>query len=176
MSAADVIVDGRDAPAPVGPTHNAAKSAGTGNGSEFDRHGRHFATGHLLIGLKSRTVSSGIVTGVGQIAQLGLNLGSIVVLARLLTPQDFGLVAMVTTITGFLRIFNDAGLSTATVQREGITHAQVSNLFWTNVALGTGTTLLLAVSAPIVAWFYREPRLIGVTVALSLTFLSTSLT
>jgi len=55
------------------------------------------------------------------------------VLARLLTPKDFGLFAMVTTVMGYLRVFKDAGLSTATVQREGITHAQVSNLFWINV-------------------------------------------
>ena len=66
------------------------------------------------------------------------------VLARLLVPQDFGLVAMVTTVMGFLRIFQDAGLSTATVQRQEITHAQVSNLFWVNVALGGIITLLVA--------------------------------
>jgi PST family polysaccharide transporter len=96
------------------------------------------------------------------------------VLARLLTPQDFGLVAMVYTFTGFLKIFNDAGLSTATIQREGITHAQVSNLFWTNIALGGGISLLLAALSPAIAWFYREPRLVAVTLALCGTFLLTS--
>lgn len=134
----------------------------------------HFETGHLLTNIKGRTISGGLVTFTAQGVQFILNLVSVMVLARLLTPQDFGLVAMVTTITGFLRIFNDAGLSTATVQREGITHAQVSNLFWTNVALGGAVTLLLAAGSPIVAWFYREPRLLGVTLALSLTFLLTS--
>jgi len=114
------------------------------------------------------------VTVLAQGVLFALNLASVMVLARLLTPQDFGLVAMVTTITSFLRIFNDAGLSTATVQREGITHAQVSNLFWTNVALGGMITLLLAVSAPAIAWFYNEPRLVGVTLALCSTFLLTS--
>jgi O-antigen/teichoic acid export membrane protein len=136
--------------------------------------GRHFATDHLLTNLKGRTVSSGFVTGGAQLAQFGLNLVSIAILARLLTPGDFGLVAMVTTIMGFLRIFNDAGLSTATVQREGITHAQVSNLFWTNVALGGLVSVALAACAPAVAWFYREPRLVGVTLALAITFLLTS--
>jgi PST family polysaccharide transporter len=113
---------------------------------------------------------------VAQGTQFVLNLASTMVLARLLTPQDFGLVAMVATIMGFLRIFNDAGLSTATVQREGITHAQVSNLFWTNVALGGFVSVVLAVSAPAVAWFYREPRLVGVTLALCITFLLTAST
>ena len=135
----------------------------------------HFATDHLLTNLGGRTVSSGFVTALTQGAQITLNLVSIMVLARLLTPHDFGLVAMVTTITGFLWIFNDAGLSTATVQREEITHAQVSNLFWTNVALGGTMSLILAVSARAVAWFYREPQLVGITSALCVTFLLTSL-
>jgi len=129
------------------------------------------ATGHLLTGLKGRTISSGLFTALGQAAQFALNFGSITILARLLTPQDFGLVAMVSTIIGFLRIFNDAGLSTATVQREDITHAQISNLFWTNVALGALVSLILAFSAPAVAWFYQEPRLLTVTLALCVTFL-----
>ena len=98
------------------------------------------------------------------------------VLARLLVPQDFGLVAMVTTVMGFLRIFQDAGLSMATVQRQEITHTQVSNLFWVNIALGGVTTLLVAASAPAIAWFYREPRLVGITLMLSISFLLASST
>ena len=136
----------------------------------------YFATDHLLTGLKERAVSSGVVTMVAQGAQFVLTLASTMVLARLLTPQDFGLVAMVTTVIGFFRIFNDAGLSTATVQREGITHAQVSNLFWTNVMLGVAISLLLAICAPVVARFYHEPRLVSITLALCLTFLFTTST
>lgn len=135
----------------------------------------HFSTEHLLTGLKARTVSNGIVTGLLQAVLLVMNLGSVMVLARLLLPQDFGLLAMVFAVMGFFRVFNEAGLSTATVQKEGITHAQVSNLFWTNVALGGVITLVLACFAPIVAWFYREPRLIAIILALSVTFLLTSL-
>jgi O-antigen/teichoic acid export membrane protein len=136
----------------------------------------HFATGHLLADLKGRIISSGFVTTLAQAALFVLNFGSIVILARILTPQDFGLVAMVTTVTGFLRIFNDAGLSTATVQREGITHAQVSNLFWINVAVGGLMSLIIAVSAPAIAWFYKEPRLVNITLALAGTFILTGTT
>ena len=75
---------------------------------------------------------------------------------------------------GFLWIFQDAGLSTATVQRQEITHAQVSNLFWVNVGVGGVITLLVAASAPAIAWFYREPRLVGITLVLSITFLLAS--
>jgi O-antigen/teichoic acid export membrane protein len=135
---------------------------------------QHFATDHLLANLKQRTISSGLVTAAAQGTQFFLNLGYIMVLARLLAPQEFGLVAMVTTIMGFLRIFQDAGLSTATVQQEEITHAQVSNLFWVNVAVGGLISLLMAASAPLVARFYHESRLIGITLALSVTFLLAS--
>jgi O-antigen/teichoic acid export membrane protein len=138
-----------------------------------DSNDHHFGTQHLLADLKARTVSSSLITMVSQGIQFALNLTSIAVLARLLSPQDFGLVAMVTTIMGFLRVFKDAGLSTATVQREGITHAQVSNLFWINVALSGAVSLLVAASAPLIAWFYREPRLVPITLALSITFILT---
>jgi O-antigen/teichoic acid export membrane protein len=135
---------------------------------------RHFATDHLLTNLRQRTISSGLITAVAQGAQFFLNLAYVMVLARLLVPQDFGLFAMVTTVMGFLRIFQDAGLSMATVQRQEITHAQVSNLFWVNVAVGGVATLLVAASAPAIAWFYREPRLVSMTLVLSITFVLTS--
>jgi O-antigen/teichoic acid export membrane protein len=129
-----------------------------------------FATAHLLTDLKSRTVSSGIISAATQGAELLLNLGAIMVLARLLLPSDFGLVAMVTGITGILWVFKEAGLSTATVQRHDITHAQVSNLFWINVAVSGSAGLVLAACAPAIAWFYGRSSLVGVTVALSSTF------
>ncbi len=141
-----------------------------------DPNEKHLRTDHLLGDLKGRTVSGAVVTIAAQAVQFVLNLGSIMILARLLTPQDFGLFAMVTTVMGFLRVFKDAGLSTATVQRESITHAQVSNLFWINVAMSGAISLLLAAGSPAIAWFYREPRLVGITLILSSTFLLSGLT
>jgi O-antigen/teichoic acid export membrane protein len=58
------------------------------------------------------------------------------VLARLLSPQDFGLQGMVVVVTGFLALFRDAGLGMATIQRLEVTHEQTSTLFWINVAVG----------------------------------------
>ena len=81
---------------------------------------------------------------------------------------------MVTVVMDFLRIFQDIGLSTATVQRKQITHAQVSNLFWVNIAVGSAITLLMAASSPTIAWFYREPQLVGITLVLSINFLLAS--
>jgi len=135
------------------------------------RDGDCFRTDHLLTDLRRRTVSSGFVTLAAQGAKVVLNIGSLIVLARLLTPQDFGVVAMATTTLGFLRVFRDAGLSTATVQKESITHAQVSNLFWANVALSGLLSLIVVASAPAIAWFFHDRRLIAITILLSVTYL-----
>src|SRR5262249_28949166 len=81
------------------------------------------------------------------------------VLARLLTPEDFGLQGMVVVMTGFLALFRDAGLSAVTVQRDTLSHDQVSTLFWINVAVGLVLAAALAVGPPLVAAFYRDARL-----------------
>ena len=123
---------------------------------EEERNQEHIKTDHLLPDLKRRTISGGVVTVSAQAAKFALSLVSTMILARLLTPRDFGLVAMVTTVTSFLVVFQDAGLSIATVQREKITHAQVSNLFWINLGVGALCALILAALSPIIAWFYRD--------------------
>ena len=142
-----------------------AVGAGAMRGSQ-----QHFTTDHLLTDLKGRTISSGFVTISAQAGKFVLMLSSTMVLARLLTPRDFGLVAMVTTVVGFLRVFKDAGLSIATVQREKITHAQVSNLFWINLGVSALGSLALAGSAWIIARFYHNSQLVPIALFLSLTF------
>lgn len=126
---------------------------------------------HLQADLKGRSVRGGVLTLAAQGAQFVLQSISTVVLARLLTPVDFGLVAMVTAVTAIAAGFADLGLTEATIQRKEISHDQVSTLFWINVAIGLLLTLLTAAMAPVLAWFYREPRLTGITLVVSLTFL-----
>jgi len=92
-------------------------------------------------------------------------------LARLLTPEHFGLISMVTALSAFAEMFKDLGLGTATIQRKEVTHEQVSTLFWVNVSIGAGLMFLLAGVAPLISWFYQEPRLLWVAVAISSTFL-----
>src|SRR5438270_12124181 len=77
---------------------------------------KHLSTGHLLDNLKGRTISSGLITIAAQGIRFALNLASIMVLARLLTPSDFGLYAMVTTIMAFVLTLKDGGRPSATVQ------------------------------------------------------------
>src|SRR6201986_4497330 len=90
--------------------------------------------------LKGRTMRGALVSTAGQGANFVLRVGSMVVLARLLTAEDFGVVGMVIAFTGFLDIFRDFGLSMAAGQHASISQAQHSTLFWINLAIG----LLLA--------------------------------
>jgi O-antigen/teichoic acid export membrane protein len=142
-----------------------------GEGSTSTRYDSCFQTEHLVKDLHGRSFRGGVVTLGGQAVRFLLQTISTVVLARLLRPQDFGLTAMVGAITGLIGLWMDLGLSNATVQRSEITHAQVSVLFWINCGLGAGAMLVVALSAPAIAWFYHEPRLVGITVALSTIFL-----
>ncbi len=132
---------------------------------------RHFRTDHLKTDFKGRSVRGGAVTMFAQACKFGLFMGSNVVLARLLTPQDYGLIGMVTAITGFVSLFNDIGLSTATVQKAEINHQQVSTLFWVNVMLSLLTTLVTVAMAPAIAWFYNEPRLMWITLLSASAFI-----
>ena len=140
-------------------------------GSTCTVNTEHLRTDHLVQNLGKRAISGGFITAAAQGAKFALNLTSAAVLARLLTPQEFGLVGMVLGVTGLLGLFKEAGLSTATVQRETITQEQVSNLFWINVALGGAVCLLCISMAPLIAWFYRDSRLTGIMTVQSFTFL-----
>ena len=99
-----------------------------------------------------------------------LQFGSIAILARLLAPEAFGLIAMVTAVTNLGALFCDMGLSLATIQREEITEPQVSNLFWLNTLIGSVVALLVAVSSPLLVVFYGEQTLYGITLVLSVSF------
>lgn len=134
-------------------------------------HDRHFSTKHLEAGLGKRAVKSVVFTLSAQAAKLFIQIGSIAILARLLQPADFGLVAMATIFTGLAMQITDGGLSMATVQRDEITQSQVSNLFWLNCGLGLGFFLLGVIAAPIVSGIYDEPRLVAVMVVMSTTFI-----
>lgn len=121
--------------------------------------------------LKEKTIRGGLARIIAQVANFALRLGSLMMLARLLGPADFGLVGMVTALTGVLDLFRGFGLSVAAVQKESITEEQMSTLFWINILVGGLLTLLLVAAAPGVAAFYHQPRLIAVTHVLSLGFI-----
>jgi PST family polysaccharide transporter len=127
----------------------------------------HLRIDHLRADLKRRSVRGGAITLAAQGAKVALNLATAVVLARLLSPVEFGIVAMATAVVYFLLPLVDLGLPVATVQREEIDHAQVSALFWVNLALSIAGAALLVAVAPALAAFYDEPVLAHVTPALA---------
>jgi PST family polysaccharide transporter len=96
-------------------------------------------------------------------------------LARLLSAEDFGLQGMAVVLTGFLAQFRDAGLSAATIQRLDVTHEQISTLFWINVAGGAALATFTAFLAPVLVAFYGEPRLYWITVVMGLAFMFSGL-
>lgn len=135
-----------------------------------------FSTEHLKAGLKQRSMRGGALTLSAQAFKFALQLGATAWLARKIDPSQFGLVGMVTAVTGFVAMFKDAGLSMATLQRPEINHKQVSSLFWVNVALSAFLMLVVAAIARPLASFYGEPRLTAVALALAGTFILSGLT
>lgn len=113
---------------------------------------------------------SGFVFG-SSIVKFLISIGATAILARLLDPEDYGLLAMVFVITNFLNLFRDMNLSLATVQREKITHSQVSTIYWINVAISCAIALAVLALAPGIAWFYSDPRLTAISAVMTLAIL-----
>jgi PST family polysaccharide transporter len=109
----------------------------------------------------------GSVTVVGQIAKTALQLASMLVLARLLSPTAFGLVAMSTVFMGIGDLLRDFGLGTAAVQAKILTPAQKTNLFWCNAVLGVGLVGLALLLARPIADYYGEPDVAFVVITLA---------
>lgn len=103
----------------------------------------------------------------GQAARMLLQLGSTAALARLLSPREFGIFGMTTVLVGFVTLINDLGLNQATVQRAKLNERQVSTLFWVNLGFSVAASLLVAACAPLMVRIFREPQLLGFTLALT---------
>ena len=132
---------------------------------------RHlFDTEHLKGDLKNKSIRGGVSSLVGETLSFILRIGSTAILARLLMPEQFGLVGMVTAVTGFAQVFKDLGLSDATIQNKDITHEKVSTLFWINTAVGILIMCIVAASSPLIARFYKDQRLLGITLVISCCF------
>ena len=127
-------------------------------------------SGKAATSLKQRAIRGGLASLCSQATSALLRIGAVMFLARLLTPADFGLIAMVMAFVGVLNLFRDLGLSTATLQRTSVSHDQLSTLFWINVLVGVALSCITAAIAPALAVFYGEPRLTWVTIGLAGTF------
>jgi O-antigen/teichoic acid export membrane protein len=137
--------------------------------------GEHLRTDDVRAELGARTARGGAVTIASQGVRFALMIGMTAVLGRLLVPEDYGLVGMAFIVTGFVTMFKDLGLSSATIQREDLTAGQVSTLFWVNIGFSIVTMLLTFALAPAVAWFFGDARLTAVTVAYAVGFIFSGL-
>ena len=124
----------------------------------------------------SRSLRGGAVSVLARGANALIQIGSVLFLARLLSPEDYGLVSMVAAVTGFAPVLVDLGTRDAVVQRTRITRGEVSALFWITMSVGAGAAALVAASGPLIARFYGEPRLTMIAMVSSLTFVASALT
>ncbi|MFD4422587.1 lipopolysaccharide biosynthesis protein [Agromyces sp. NPDC058484] len=116
----------------------------------------------------AHTSSRGVFVTMGGFGGKTLiQVGSTVVLARLLSPADFGLVAMVTAIVGIADLVRDFGLTGAIIQAKKLSERTWMSVMWLSVALGVGLTLLIAACAPLIALLYDEQQLVVLTLAIA---------
>lgn len=135
----------------------------------------YFGENKAYAGLGRASLHSGMIFIAARGANIFVQLASTILLARILSPHDFGLVAMVLALVGFAPMLIDLGTSEASAQKTHITEAEVSTLFWLNVAISLGLTLLLIWSSDAIARFFGEPSLTGIALALSITFVLTAM-
>ena len=137
--------------------------------SQAELNRQALAAGQSAHDLGRRTARGGLIAVAAQPIKIGVQLVSGAVLARLLAPDDFGLVAMASVVMILVGVFSDLGLGVATTQRKDIDQDTVSALFF--ISLGVGCLLMPVVwgAAPLAAWFFGDARVAHVLLALSLT-------
>jgi polysaccharide transporter, PST family len=125
----------------------------------------------LQQGLGAAAARGVAITGAGQGAKMLIQVGGTVVLARLLAPEDYGLMAMIAVAVGLADVLRDFGLSGAAIQARSFLPSQRDNLFWLNVAIGGSCALAFAALSQPIAAFYDEPRLAPIALTWSVIFL-----
>ncbi len=125
-------------------------------------------TGHLNSDLGRRAAQGGAFLIGVQAISFVTNIASVAVLARILTPADFGLIAMAAITVTLAKRIRSLGLTTATIQNKNVSYRQISALFWINVGIAAGLAILISAGSPLIAWFYGDSRLVGVTIGLAI--------
>lgn len=122
-----------------------------------------FERGYLIEQIKDKSVKGGLRTIFAQLFSFIVNIVTTIFLARLLLPEDYGLVAMVTAFTGFILIFKDLGISQAVITKENVNQNVASQLFWLNFFICIGLALIILGLSQLLVWFYEEPKLGNIT-------------
>jgi PST family polysaccharide transporter len=124
----------------------------------------------LRANLGRRSVQGGTLVFAAQAMKACIQIGAVIVLARLLPPSAFGLIAIVAAVASTMDLARDLGLSTVTIQKSGVSHDQVSALFWINAGLGIAFAASLVLAAPLLASAFGQPELAEVSRWVSLSF------
>ncbi|RWM75502.1 MAG: lipopolysaccharide biosynthesis protein [Mesorhizobium sp.] len=123
---------------------------------------------HLTRDLGRRTASGGFIALSAQALILLTQFGYMALMARLLQPDDFGLVAMAASVTAFVGVFADLGLSMVTIQRKEVDHDTTSALFFVNLAVGFALMPLVWLTAPVATWLFNDPRVFNLVLVLAI--------
>ena len=119
--------------------------------------------------LKKRAFLATLWSAADVFLRQGLQIVVTVVLARLLSPEEFGIIALLSLFIGLSSVLVDSGFSSALIQKQDATHDEESTVFWFNLTIGILATGVLWIAAPYIADFYQQPVLVNVVYALSLT-------
>ncbi len=112
---------------------------------------------------------------IGQIGYQVLNISITIILARILAPEIFGLVAMVTIFTGYANILINFGFSIAIIQKKELSQLALNSMFWTTVGIGIIVFLITCLLSPFIAKLYDDERLILITIAIASSFIFSAL-
>jgi O-antigen/teichoic acid export membrane protein len=123
------------------------------------------------VSLTSKTVAGVQWNFASQAVQQVTQMLTMLILARLLMPSDFGLLGMAMVVIGFANLFKDLGFSAAIIQSKEYSDELLSSVFWVNLTLGVGCAVLLVILAPLAAVYYKEPRVVPVMRVLALNFI-----
>jgi O-antigen/teichoic acid export membrane protein len=143
--------------------------------SQSEEFHRFSGTDNVRENLSRKSVHGAFFIAAGSAGDFVLRLGATAFLARLVIPEYWGLIGMVFAFTTIAESIQDMGLSVATIQSKEITHDQVTNLFWVNVLAGALISLVISALSPAISAFYKDPRLIPISIAISTNFFLTGL-
>lgn len=102
-----------------------------------------------------------VVTLGAQGLRFAAQIISLAILARILAPSDFGLITLVIAVVSVGELFRDFGLSTAAIQANHLTRREKTSLFWLNLYIGIGLSVLVIATAPLFAQLFHEPQLVS---------------
>ena len=120
--------------------------------------------------LKRSAAAGAKWTTISSLVNIGLRFLQVVIVAQLLSPNDFGLMAITLLVVGLAQIYADMGISNAIIHKQDTTSEQLSSLYWLNVFSGACIYLVVVLATPFIATLYHEPELSKLLPLVSLAF------